>query len=87
MKHFQEYGIDIVINGRVAQLDRVSASEAEGRGFESRLAHQFFPYLEKFPFRSNPDTLKLRETAKNKRTADESYVRILFFAVTQNSGK
>ncbi len=25
--------------GRVAQLDRVSASEAEGRGFESRLAH------------------------------------------------
>ncbi len=26
--------------GRVAQLDRVSASEAEGRGFESRLAHQ-----------------------------------------------
>ena len=28
--------------GRVAQLDRVSASEAEGRGFESRLAHQFY---------------------------------------------
>ena len=26
--------------GRVAQLDRVSASEAEGRGFESHLAHQ-----------------------------------------------
>ena len=26
--------------GRVAQLDRVSASEAEGRGFESRLVHQ-----------------------------------------------
>ncbi len=26
-------------HGRVAQLDRVSASEAEGRGFESRLAH------------------------------------------------
>ena len=25
----------------VAQLDRVSASEAEGRGFESRRAHQF----------------------------------------------
>jgi hypothetical protein len=26
----------------VAQLDRVSASEAEGRAFESRRAHQFF---------------------------------------------
>ena len=26
-------------NGRVAQLDRVSASEAEGRGSESRLVH------------------------------------------------
>jgi hypothetical protein len=27
-------------NAPVAQLDRVSASEAEGRGFESRRAHQ-----------------------------------------------
>lgn len=26
-------------HGRVAQLDRVSASEAEGRGSESRLVH------------------------------------------------
>lgn len=26
--------------GRVAQLDRVSASEAEGHGFESHLVHQ-----------------------------------------------
>jgi hypothetical protein len=26
-------------NAPVAQLDRVSASEAEGRGFESRRAH------------------------------------------------
>ncbi len=25
----------------VAQLDRVSVSEAEGRGFDSRRAHQF----------------------------------------------
>ena len=33
----------------VAQLDRVSASEAEGRGFESRRAHHFFvgPYRTK----------------------------------------
>ena len=29
-------------HGRVAQLDRVSASEAEGRGFESRLAYQLY---------------------------------------------
>ena len=28
------------IYGRVAQLDRVLASEAKGRGFESRLAYQ-----------------------------------------------
>ena len=27
-------------SGRVAQLDRALASEAKGRGFESRLAHQ-----------------------------------------------
>jgi hypothetical protein len=27
-------------HGRVAQLDRVSASEAEGRGFESHPAYQ-----------------------------------------------
>ena len=26
--------------GRVAQLDRVLASEAKGRGFKSRLVHQ-----------------------------------------------
>ena len=26
-------------SGRVAQLDRVLASEAKGRGFESRLVH------------------------------------------------
>lgn len=26
----------------VAQLDRVSVSEAEGRGFDSRRAHQIF---------------------------------------------
>ena len=31
----------------VAQLDRVSASEAEGRGFESRRAHQFKKILER----------------------------------------
>ena len=30
----------IITQGRVAQLDRVLASEAKGRGFESRLAHQ-----------------------------------------------
>ena len=28
-------------NARVAQLDRVTASEAEGCGFNSRRAHQF----------------------------------------------
>ncbi len=28
--------------GRVAQLDRVLASEAKGRGFESHLAHQVY---------------------------------------------
>ena len=28
------------LSGRVAQLDRALASEAKGRGFESRLAHQ-----------------------------------------------
>ncbi len=30
----------------VAQLDRVSVSEAEGRGFDSRRAHQFMIYRE-----------------------------------------
>ena len=35
-----------VANAPVAQLDRVSVSEAEGRGFESRRARQ----LEKIPF-------------------------------------
>ena len=33
--------MSVVQNAPVAQLDRVSASEAEGRGFESRRAHQF----------------------------------------------
>ena len=33
--------VSVVQNAPVAQLDRVSASEAEGRGFESRRAHQF----------------------------------------------
>ncbi len=32
-------------SGRVAQLDRVSASEAEGRGFESHLAHHSIYYM------------------------------------------
>ena len=27
--------------GQLAQLDRALASEAKGRGFESRIAHQF----------------------------------------------
>lgn len=31
--------------GRVAQLDRVTASEAVGRGSESRLAHQLYKGL------------------------------------------
>lgn len=30
----------------VAQLDRVSASEAEGRGFDSRQAHHFIKTLD-----------------------------------------
>ncbi len=29
--------------GRLAQLDRASASGAEGRGFESRIAHDTHP--------------------------------------------
>ena len=33
--------VSVIQNAPVAQLDRVSASEAEGRGFESRRAHQF----------------------------------------------
>ena len=33
--------VSFIQNAPVAQLDRVSASEAEGRGFESRRAHQF----------------------------------------------
>lgn len=32
-------------NALVAQLDRVSASEAEGRGFDSRRARQFSIYF------------------------------------------
>ena len=31
-------------NALVAQLDRVSVSEAEGRGFDSRRAHQIQTY-------------------------------------------
>ncbi len=31
--------------GRVAQLDRVLASEAKGRGFESRLVYQEYQAL------------------------------------------
>ena len=31
-----------MIQGRLAQLDRVQASEAWGRGFESHAAHHFF---------------------------------------------
>ena len=41
---FRRPAIDHSIDrGRVAQLDRVLASEAKGRGFESRLAHHVFP--------------------------------------------
>ena len=53
VKHFYAFGkilivfsaksaiVSVIQNAPVAQLDRVSASEAEGRGFESRRAHQF----------------------------------------------
>ena len=39
--------VSVVQNAPVAQLDRVSASEAEGRGFESRRAHQLKKILER----------------------------------------
>ncbi|MBP1710093.1 MAG: hypothetical protein H6Q49_295 [Deltaproteobacteria bacterium] len=38
----EDYGVDIVetLRGRLAQLDRVLASEARCREFESHIAHQ-----------------------------------------------
>ena len=59
VKHFYAFGkilivfsaksaiVSVIQNAPVAQLDRVSASEAEGRGFESRRAHQFKKILER----------------------------------------
>ena len=59
VKHFYAFGkilivfsaksaiVSVIQNALVAQLDRVSASEAEGRGFESRRARQ----LKKIPKR------------------------------------
>ena len=38
--HLVLFSLNLHTSGRVAQLDRVLASEAKGRGFESRLAHQ-----------------------------------------------
>jgi hypothetical protein len=40
-------------NAPVAQLDRVSASEAEGRGFESRRAHSYRKNLFDISFKAN----------------------------------
>jgi hypothetical protein len=38
---------DSSLNALVAQLDRVLASEAKGRGFESRQAHHYFHHDKK----------------------------------------
>ncbi len=41
--NISRYNTATIYKALVAQLDRVSPSEGEGRGFDSRRAHQIFP--------------------------------------------
>ena len=66
---FDKIGYCLLCVAPVAQLDRVSASEAEGRGFESRRAHHFkFFRFRRFAFPDGDRSFRAKGKAAGKET-------------------
>jgi hypothetical protein len=67
-------GLCMATHGRVAQLDRVSASEAEGRGFESRRAHR--PFFWRTPMGPSPNVMARRLVDREQGLAYWSAIEV-----------